>query len=249
MTTPLFKLEIEFSVSEKTQCFLTKLLICEGNTSNAKENNNQLKEISSDYEDNAKEDFGGKKENKGKKGKVVSREELEKEVEDAISEDSEDISEDDDAANAQEDEDDYSEEVYDEEAPPSKKSGNKGKAVRGKKQIEDAISESVSESEEDYNEDDTEVEESESPPPKAPSKIPAKKGRPASGKSGAGTAGTGAVTVTSDDVTDACKARAGRSNRVEVSGILKRFGVKSVTELEPSQYPAVIKAMNNMKVV
>ena len=48
---------------------------------------------------------------------------------------------------------------------------------------------------------------------------------------------------TMDDVNDACMERAGRTNRSEVLGILKKFKVKSVTELQPAQYADVIKAL------
>lgn len=50
--------------------------------------------------------------------------------------------------------------------------------------------------------------------------------------------------TTLDDVNDACIARATRGNRAEVLGILKKkFKVKSVTDLEPEHYEAVVKAM------
>lgn len=51
--------------------------------------------------------------------------------------------------------------------------------------------------------------------------------------------------LTIDDVNDACMKRSGRTNRAEVLGILKtKFKVKSVTDLEPEQYAAVVKAMS-----
>ena len=54
--------------------------------------------------------------------------------------------------------------------------------------------------------------------------------------------------LTVDDVNDACMARAGRTNRADVLAILKKtFKVKSVTELEPSDYAAVIAAMKAKK--
>lgn len=52
--------------------------------------------------------------------------------------------------------------------------------------------------------------------------------------------------LTADDVNDACKARARalRGTRAEVLSILKKkFKVKSVSDLEPSQYADAIKAM------
>lgn len=50
--------------------------------------------------------------------------------------------------------------------------------------------------------------------------------------------------LTGDDVNDACKAKAAESSRSEVLAILKKkFKVKSISDLEPSQYAAVIKAM------
>lgn len=52
---------------------------------------------------------------------------------------------------------------------------------------------------------------------------------------------------TLDDVNDACIERAGqnkKTGRAEVLAILKKeFGVKSVTDLQPSDYQAVIDAM------
>lgn len=50
--------------------------------------------------------------------------------------------------------------------------------------------------------------------------------------------------ITIDQVNDACKTRAGRSNRAEVLGILKKkFKTQSVSELKETQYADVIKAM------
>lgn len=79
--------------------------------------------------------------------------------------------------------------------------------------------------------EETEVEEDEdfTAPPKKAAKAKAKK-------------------ITLDDVNDACKARAaatgGKKGREEVLGILKKkFKTTSVSELEPEQYAAAIKAM------
>lgn len=50
--------------------------------------------------------------------------------------------------------------------------------------------------------------------------------------------------ITIDDVNDACKAKANESSRKDVLKILdKKFGVSSVTDLEPEQYSKVIAAM------
>lgn len=51
--------------------------------------------------------------------------------------------------------------------------------------------------------------------------------------------------LTIDDVNDACKARAGRSNRAEVLGLLKKhFKTESVTKIDPKDYEKAIKIMN-----
>lgn len=50
--------------------------------------------------------------------------------------------------------------------------------------------------------------------------------------------------LTIDDVNDACKERCGRTNRAEVLGLLKKnFKVKSVTDLEPTDYEKCIKLL------
>lgn len=55
---------------------------------------------------------------------------------------------------------------------------------------------------------------------------------------------TKAAKLTAKDVNAACKERAGRTNRADVLGILKKkFKVTSVTELKPEQYADVIKTM------
>lgn len=53
--------------------------------------------------------------------------------------------------------------------------------------------------------------------------------------------------ITIDDVNDACMERATRTKRAEVLAILKKFGVKSVTDLDEEDYSDVIKAMQSKK--
>lgn len=54
--------------------------------------------------------------------------------------------------------------------------------------------------------------------------------------------------TTLTEVNDACKARAARTTRAEVLGILKKqFKVKSVTDLDAKQYADVVKAMSARK--
>lgn len=116
-------------------------------------------------------------------------------------------------------------EVEDEEedfAPKAKKS-KKAKAVDFDEE-EDEESEDEDEDEAEASEDEDEEEEDEI----SVSKL--KKGK--------------AVKITSDDVNDAAKECAVANNRAHVLGILKKkFKVKSISDLEPSQYADVIKAL------
>ncbi len=76
--------------------------------------------------------------------------------------------------------------------------------------------------------DDEDEDETEEPAPKAAKPTKAAK----------------APKLTLDDVNDACKERCARTNRADVLGILKKnFKVKSVTDLEPTDYAQCIKLL------
>lgn len=99
-------------------------------------------------------------------------------------------------------------------APPAKKQ------TRAKKQAAPA---SFDDAEEEVEAEETEEESFAEP---APKKVAKEK------------------KLTVDDVNAACMKAAQSVNRAHVLGILKtKFKVKSVTELEPAQYAAVIKAL------
>lgn len=147
------------------------------------------------------------------------------------------------------------EESEDEEIDPPAKKGKKAA------KFEDADEESDDEEESDESED----EEEEAPAKKTKGKKAAKfedddadeeeseeaddaedEEEEALAKKTKG--GKKAPKLTIDDVNDACMDRAGRSNRSEVLGLLKKhFKIKSVTELEPGDYEACIKLMNGKK--
>ena len=95
------------------------------------------------------------------------------------------------------------------------------KKKRGRPAAKGFDDEDVAEEEEASEESEDVAEEEEEPAPKKSAKK-----------------------ITVDDINDACKAKAKRTSRDEVLTILKKkFGVRSVTDLIPSQYEGVIKAM------
>jgi TATA-binding protein-associated factor Taf7 len=102
------------------------------------------------------------------------------------------------------------------------------KAAKGFDDSEESEEEEAEESEEEEAEESEEEEEEEEE-------------KPAKGKAGK------AKKLTADDVNDACKELAGRTNRATAMAVLKKFKVKSVSDLDPSDYEAVIKALKKGK--
>ncbi len=55
--------------------------------------------------------------------------------------------------------------------------------------------------------------------------------------------GNGASKLTAAEINDACKTHAKKYGREKTLGVLRKFKVKSVTELSTDQYPQVLKAL------
>ena len=106
-------------------------------------------------------------------------------------------------------------------AKPSKRGKKSSKSFDDEGEGE----ETEDESENEETEDESEAEETEAKPAK---NAKAKK-------------------LTADDVNDACKELVGRTNRATVIGILRKFRVKTVSDLDPSDYEAAIKAFKKGK--
>ncbi len=119
-------------------------------------------------------------------------------------------------------------EASSDDAPADEEEGFDSKPARSAKGGKGKKGASFDDVEEEETEEESEEEEEEEAPKAAK--------------------GKGAAKITVDDVNDACMARAQRTNRAEVMAILKKqFKVKSVTELEPSDFAAVVAAMKAKK--
>ncbi len=124
-------------------------------------------------------------------------------------------------------------EELEEEIKPSKKSKKgKGKAVEEVEELDDELEEG-----EDLEEDEEDLEEDE--PEEIEEEI-----KPTKGKKGKKEAASKPPKHTADDINAACKLRAKQSGRPHVLNILKKkFGVTSISDLQPHQYGDVIEAM------
>jgi hypothetical protein len=115
-------------------------------------------------------------------------------------------------------------------AKPSKRGKKSSKSFDDEGEGEETEDESENEETEDESENEETEDESEAEETEAK---PAKNAK--------------AKKLTADDVNDACKELVGRTNRATVIGILRKFRVKTVSDLDPSDYEAAIKAFKKGK--
>jgi hypothetical protein len=128
-------------------------------------------------------------------------------------------------AGAVDDEDEDEDEDADEEEKPKKKKGGKLAASDDEDSDDEDSDDDDDSDEDDESDSDEDADEDEEETTKKSAK--GKKGK-----------------VTLDDIKDACRAYMAETNRATVEKLLKKkFGTKTVKEIDPDDYPEVMKAL------